>query len=360
MKKLLVASTALVAFAAVNTAQAADPIKLTVGGYMEQWVGYADQDVDGQQNFADVLVQSDGELYFRGSTKLDNGLTVGVNIDRYTNRGTASGDDVFMSISGDSLGTIKLGSTKGAGYGLSHASKDVGIGHNDGDISNWINDTVVDSNQTHSAEEGNDGNKIVYLTPNFGGVQAGASYGLDVNGVNSGTVDQGTAGNDTAFDAGIAYNGDFSGVSVGADVTGQWENAGGTTGTTVEDRKAIRGGVSVGVAGFTIAGSYIKHSNVDNVKDVDGSGYDFGVAYATGPYAVSASYVHLEEDTAANASTQDEQNSWMVSGAYDLGAGVKLKGSVFGVEYDDGTTNVARSTLDNDGFGVVAGLAVSF
>jgi len=299
-------------------------------------------------------------LYFRGSTKLDNGLTVGVNIDRYSNRTETGGDDVFMSISGDSLGTIKLGSTKGAGYGLSHASKDVGIGHNDGDIGMWINDTVVDTNQTHSAEEGNDGSKIVYLTPNFGGVQAGVSYGLDINTSTNAIVDQGAVGSDTAFDAGIAYNGDFGGVSVGADVTGQWENAGGTTGSLVEDRSAVRGGLSVGVAGFTIAGSYIKHSNVDNVKDVDGKGYDFGVAYATGPYAVSASYVHLEEQSSANATTDDEQNSWMVSGAYDLGAGVKLKASVFGVEYDDGSVNTANSTADNEGFGAVAGLVVSF
>jgi len=365
MKKLLVASTALVAFAAVNTAQAADPIKISVGGYMEQWVGHATNDSDAQQNYADVLVQSDGELYFRGSTKLDNGLTVGVNIDQYTNRGTTvAGDDVFMSISGDSLGTVKLGATKGAAYGLSHASPDVGIGHMDGDIGNWISraGNGVESNQTVTASEGNDGNKVVYLTPNFGGVQAGMSWGLDTNNVNSGVVDIGgtNTGNDTALDAGIAYNGDFGGVAVGADVTGQWNNNGGTTGVLVDDRKSYRGGLSVAVAGFKVAGSYVKTSNVNSVKDVNAKGYDFGVSYATGPYAVSASYMHLEQDTAANATTDHTRDSWMVSGAYDLGAGVTFKGSVFGAEFDDETTNAAAATTDNEGFGVVAGLKVSF
>ena len=101
MKKLLVASTALVAFAAVNSAQAADPIKLTVGGYMNQYVGYTDQDEDGQENFAEVNINSETELYFRGSTTLDNGLTVGVNIDRYSDRNDTGGDDVFLQISSE-------------------------------------------------------------------------------------------------------------------------------------------------------------------------------------------------------------------------------------------------------------------
>lgn len=366
MKKFLVATTALVAVAAVSgQAQAADPIKLSIGGYMEQWVGYAKQDSDAQQDYAKVLVQSDGELYFRGSTKLDNGLTIGVNIDEYTNRSvTADGDDVFLSISSDSLGMIKLGSTKGAAYGLSHSAPDVGIGHIDGDVQNWISNgvTAVVGNQTVTAQEGNDGNKIVYLTPNFGGIQAGISYGLDINNVNSGIVDVGGANvaNDTAIDAGIAYNGDFSGVSVGADVTAQWNNHGGLTGTLVEDRKSVRGGLSIGVAGFKLAGAYNSTKNINDVKDQDQTGYDVGVSYATGPYAVSLSYMHLEADDAANSNVQDERDSWMLSGAYDLGAGVKLKGSVFGADNEDTSNTAANNTNDNDGFGVVAGLAVSF
>ena len=366
MKKFLVATTAIVAVAAVaSTAQAADPIKLSVGGFMQQWVGYAKNDTDAQQDFAKVLVQSDTELYFRGSTKLDNGLTVGINIDRTSDRQDTQGDDVFMSISSDNLGQVKLGATKGAAYGLSHAAPDVGIGHTDGDIYNWISTgtTAVAHNQTQTANEGNDGNKIVYLTPNFGGVQAGMSWGLDTNNVTSGTVDIGGAntGNDTAFDAAIAYNGDFGGVAVGADVTGQWNDNGGTTSSTVENYSAYRSGLSVGVAGFTVAGSYIVRKNVADVKDQNAKGYDIGVSYATGPYAVSASYLHLEQEDSALANAQDdERDSWMVSGSYDLGAGVSARASVFGAQFDDASNNTTQNTNDNEGFGVVAGLSVSF
>ena len=375
MKKLLVASTALVAVAAVSSANAADPIKVSVGGYMNQYVGYADQDEDAQQNFAEVKVESETELYFRGSTKLDNGLTVGVNIDRYADRddsgtGGNGGDDVFLSISGDTLGTIKIGQTKGAAYGLSHSAPDVGsVANNDGDVGDWINDTVVQSDQTHTAREGNDGQKIVYLTPNFGGVQAGISYGLDVNntGIES-TVDVGgtNTASDTAVDLGIAYNGDFGGVSVGADVTYQRNFDGGTTsvsstGVAIEDRKSTRAGLEIGVAGFTVAGSYRVTKNELEVENTDSSGWDLGVSYATGPYAVSLSYLSLEEEDGSATNVQDDTHkAWVLSGSYDLGAGVTAVGSVFGAEFDDASVTAANSTNDNEGFGVVAGLQVSF
>jgi outer membrane protein OmpU len=364
MKKFLVATTALVAVASV--AQAADPIKINVGGYMNQWVGYTHQDEDGQEDFAEVTQRSETELYFRGSTKLDNGLTVGVNIDRYSDRADSTGDDVFMSISSDSLGTVKLGQTKGAAYGLSHGPSDVGIGNNDGDHDSWIKDNVVDSNQTMTASESNDGQKMVYLTPNFGGFQAGASYGLDTNdsaalSTNSGIVNVGGAGGaQTAVDAGVAYNGDFGGVKVGVDVTGQWNNPTGSTGSTVENRKAYRTGANIEVAGFNLGASYRKTNNEGNAKNIDASGWNVGVSYATGPYAVSVSYQEMDQDNATLTTQEDTAKTWAVGGQYDLGAGVKLAGSVFGAKYDSASATAVNNTTDNEGYGVIAGLKVSF
>lgn len=376
MKKLLVASTALVAFAAVNSAQAADPIKLSVGGYMNQYVGYTDQDEDGQENYAEVNINSETELYFRGSTTLDNGLTVSVNIDRYSDRNDTGGDDVFLQVSSDTMGKLRIGQTKGAAYALSHAAPNVALGNTDGDVSDWISrptqstksnsgnaESYVYSDQTMTASEANDGQKIVYWTPNFAGFQAGVSYGLDRNSAAiESAVDVGGSNNtnDTAADAGIAYNGEFGGVSVGADVTYQRNFNGGTNGTTADDRKSVRGGLSVGVAGFTIAGSYRDTDNERSIKDIDSSGWDLGVSYETGPYGVSLSYASFEEDSSATATTEDSAETWVLGGSYDMGAGVTLVGSVFGAEYDDGSTNAANATSDNEGFGVVTGLKVSF
>jgi hypothetical protein len=364
MKKLLVASTAIVAVAAVSSANAADPIKLSVGGYMNQYVGYVSQDDDGQQDFADVNINSETELYFRGSTTLDNGLTIGVNIDRYADRDDTGGDDVFLQISSDSMGRLRIGQTKGAAYALSHSAPNVAIDNNDGDVDDWISKpSNVLADQTMTASEANDGQKLVYWTPNLGGFQAGVSYGLDRNDAAiEGVVDVGGGStlNDTAWDAGIAYNGDFGGVSFGADVTYQANQNGGTTGSAVEDRNAVRVGAELGVAGFTVGGSYRDTNNEGNVADVDSMGWDLGVAYATGPYAVSLSYLYMEQDTAPNASTQHENHQWVLGASYDLGAGVTLVGSVFHAEYEDGTNPAPNSTSENEGTGIVTGLQVSF
>lgn len=381
MKKILVASTALVAVATVSSAQAAEPIKLMIGGYMNQYVGYASQDDDQQQDFAEVKVESETELYFRGSTTLDNGLTVSVNIDRYSDRddsGGASedgngdgnsfgngGDDVFLQVSSESLGRLRIGQTKGAAYALSHTAPTEGpVGNNDGDVQDWINDPGnVTSDQTMTSSESNDGQKIVYWTPNFNGFQAGISYGLDRNNAGiEGVVDVGgsNTANDTAWDVGVAYDGDFGGVSFGADVTYQSNQNGGTTGPAVEDRNSVRFGVNVGFAGFTVGGSYRDTNNEGNVADIDSMGWDLGVSYATGPYAVSLSYLYLEQDTAANSSLEHTREQWVVGASYDLGAGVALVGSVFHAEYDDATDNTPNSTNDNEGTGIVTGLQVSF
>ncbi|WP_028878111.1 porin [Terasakiella pusilla] len=380
MKKLLVASTAIVAVAAVSSANAADPIKLSVGGYMNQYVGYVSQDDDLQEDFAEVNINSETELYFRGSTTLDNGLTVSVNIDRYADRDDAGGDDVFLQISSDSMGRLRIGQTKGAAYALSHSAPNVAIGNNDGDVSDWIarptqtakrmnagsdgdnRETYVYSDQTMTASEGNDGQKIVYWTPNLGGFQAGFSYGLDVNNTAiEGPVNVGgnNTNADTAWDAGIAYNGDFGGVSFGADVTYQQNNNGGTTGPDFEDRESYRAGVSVGVAGFTVGGSYRKTKNERSIKDVDSSGWDLGVSYETGPYGVSLSYASFEEDAAANSALEDTAKTWVLGASYDLGAGVTLVGSVFSAEYDAADSSLP-TTADNEGTGIVTGLQVSF
>ncbi|WP_417782935.1 porin [Terasakiella pusilla] len=369
MKKLLVASTAIVAIAAVSSAQAADPIKLSIGGYMNQYVGYASQDEDGQQDFAEVKVESETELYFRGSTTLDNGLTIGVNIDRYADRNEANGDDVFLQISSDSLGRLRIGQTKGAAYALSHTAPTVGpIGNNDGDVQDWIfNPESVASGQTMTVSESNDGQKLVYWTPNIGGFQAGISYGLDdgANGSNEvleGVVDVGggNTDSDTAWDVGVAYNGDFGGVTFGADVTYQQNNNGGTTGAGVENRNAYRIGAEVGFSGFTVGASFRDTDNEGNVKDIDAMGWDLGVSYETGPYAVSLAYMYLEQDTAANSGLEHTREQWVLGASYDLGAGVALVGSVFHAEYDDATDNAPNSTNDNEGTGIVTGLQVSF
>ena len=375
MKKLLVASTALVAFAAVNSAQAADPIKLSLGGFMEQWVGYAKNDENGTaNNYAEVLEQSDTEIYFTGSTKLDNGLTVGVVVQKEADRGNSGQDDVFMSVKSDALGEVRLGATKGSSYTLSHTAPDVGVGLNDGDLNNWFTNTngiLAVTNTEWAAGDGgnhNDGNKVVVYTPNLGGFQAGFSYGLAAAGVYNTDVNTLTDGNDYVVDAALAYNGDFGGVSVGADVSYVKVSRGGagavnTTNSTSGDgydSSMWRGGLNIGVAGFTFGGSYAKDKDYAGIKNRDAEAWDLGVSYATGPYSVSLTYISNEIDEATGVTStnlQDTVDAFELAGTYDMGAGVTLVGSILNADLEDGS-NV--KTAENNAWGVIGGLKVSF
>ena len=96
MKKILFASTALVAAGLMSAgpAEAADKIKLNLGGFSKWWVvgawqnndfeaqngaAYASSSNTGQRQQVDV--KGDNEIWFTGETTLDNGLKVGVKVE---------------------------------------------------------------------------------------------------------------------------------------------------------------------------------------------------------------------------------------------------------------------------------------
>src|ERR1700757_520806 len=86
MRKFLVSSTSLVAVALFDTAaMAADPIKIGVGGY---YIFYAQAGaIEGSYalngsptQYKGVNFIQEGEIHFTGQTKLDNGTTVGLQV----------------------------------------------------------------------------------------------------------------------------------------------------------------------------------------------------------------------------------------------------------------------------------------
>src|SRR5439155_19344608 len=87
MKKLLLGSTALVAGGLMAApAMAADPIKIGLGGYYQFFVNaggiesvYA---LNGNSiQYKGLSFYQEGEIYFNGQTKLDNGTTIGLQVE---------------------------------------------------------------------------------------------------------------------------------------------------------------------------------------------------------------------------------------------------------------------------------------
>ncbi len=375
MKKILTASTALVAFGALATgAQAAEPLKVGVSGYMQQWIGYADNDnyrtsrpATAATNAAgtersNVDVQSDTEVHFKGSTKLDNGLTVGVTVEM---EGAGGVDEQYLTVSG-SFGQIKIGQEDNVGALIHNASPDVGISLQDGDVAKWIaSSNVIGGTMQTFASDDSDAEKIIYVSPSFMGLAFGASYTPDIR--SNGDTSIAAAGQDL-WVAGFAYANEFSGVKVSADVGAGWANgidqaAAANTGFTV-----YQGGLNVSYAGFTVGGSYMnrKYENTRLAATAfadagDGYAWDAGVSYATGPYAVSLSYFQSSYEGAvgANNGNEDEIQSWMLSGKYTMGPGIDARASLFTAEYDD-EAGAATPANSNEGWGLVTGMTVTF
>lgn len=364
MKKLLICSTAIVAISMIaSPVQAAEKIKLGLGGYMTQWVGFAENDYDSDfttgsgQTSTGFDVQQDAEVHFTGSTTLDNGLTVGVGIEMEID-GTANVDETYMTISSATMGTVQLGGNDSAASAMHIVAPDVGNGLDDGDFGNWVSQPSANTAQYASdSNPGSDAQNITYFSPSFSGFSVGGTYYPD-------TADEAAAGQSTtaddAWNVAGAYSGTFNDVSVGANVFYGAQNGGdGHSGVDPQGYDEIGGGLSLGFGAITVSGGYkaIDQKKIAGRSSTDGTVWSVGGSYASGPASVSLGWVHGEAEGLVDTVADDELDVIQLSGSYDLGGGVSLLGSIMNVEYDDETTT---KTNNNEGWAAVAGVAISF
>ncbi|MEQ8284227.1 porin [Thalassospira sp.] len=354
MKKILVASSALVAVAFAGQASASEKISLSVGGYMEQWIGVADQDVGASKN----AFQSDTEVHFSGSTTLDNGIEVGAKIELEGEGGNSGTmiDEQYLYVNGG-FGQVKLGAEDGAAADMGIAAPAVGpVGVSDGDMTNWVDLAFLPD----TVPAGGDAKRLTYYTPSLGGFKAGISYADDNSSENNDTVATG----DSRVSAGVEYKGDFDAVSVAVAVTGEHQGEG----------EWYSVGANVGFGAFTVGASAMRRDAEfgygENVTANIGTGtggnrttadddthFDVGVSYAMDAASVSLTYAYAEDDQNNDASGSDEVSALDLGLAYTLGAGVTWKSSVF---WFDSKGQLAGSSDDNDGYGAVTGLVLSF
>tara|TARA_R110001583_G_scaffold96819_3_gene241403 strand:+ start:112847 stop:113926 length:1080 start_codon:yes stop_codon:yes gene_type:complete len=355
MKKILVATTALVAVSGFAvSASASEKIKLSVGGYMEQWAGITSQDdaFDNKNAF-----QSDTEIHFKGSTTLDNGIEVGAAVELEGESSDDQIDEQYLYING-SFGQIKMGEDDSAADDMGIIAPAVGpVGVNDGDLTNWVDAYLPDT-----VPSDGDDPKITYFTPVMGGFRAGVSYTDSDKSKNAGgsggNLGQTTTEGLPVVSAGLSYDHDFDGVALGLSAVGEHKGQGNWYGL----------GANVGFGNFTVGGSWGHIEDDYGVNDRQVSGnktdtYDIGVAYSMNAAKVSLTYAYSDygnrstkamSNGIAPAST-GEMNTVDLGLAYQLGAGVAWKSSVFW--FNDDNDN---SAADNDGYGAVTGLRLDF
>jgi len=374
MKKILLGTTALIALGSISgQALAAEKIKLQLGGFMRQYVGLVNHDEgastanSGTARGVDLQQYANSEIYFNGSTTLDNGLTVSVEnqLESSTRDGAGTSkrkfDTTNITVSSDAMGALTIGSTQHALDAFQVRAPMAG--HFDwGDFGSFsrtsknagtASQAYTDATGVNMDDTGGKGMKLKYISPSYSGVNAFISYaaatGVDgqVTGVTNAQTD--------SYSYGVAYQGEVSGASISADVIHALVNT---------DMDQNHFGLTVGMAGFTVGGGYNSYNDLRGATTAtkansDGNGYELGVAYETGPITASVDYskVSLKGDTSVAGDNKDTK--WMVAGTYDLGAGVALNATYFKMKADReaATTLLKKSHNVN---GILAGIEIGF
>jgi outer membrane protein OmpU len=334
MKKILLGSTALVAAGMIASAPASAKMKLSVGGYMEQWIGYVSQDdvtgPNGIEDYSGVDVKSDSEVHFKGMVKLDNGMHVGVNMQLEGNGGGDTIDESYLILKGG-FGEINLGSENSALYKMHYSAKDYGIGFNSGDQSAWVEtggSTSISQSGHYRQPIGstniepngmNDSEKITYYTPRVNGFQLGVSYAPWAGEDSDRAFDRNSNQSDYVT-AGANYKAKMGAMSVGISagygtVTDPAQEGQGST----NEPEAMAFGVRLGMGAFGVNAAM---ANFEDTGSADGTAFAASVTYDSGPMGISLGYHHGEREGDAAKAGQAEADVFHLSAKYSLGSGV--------------------------------------
>lgn len=364
MKKILFATSALVAAGFIaGSAQAADPIKLSVGGFHTSTIGMASQDDDFEKNGTDYTggdIYSNSEIHFKGSTKLDSGITVSVKMEIEAETAGAGGtqDENVVTISSPSLGTLLIGSEDFVSNIAHHSAPSFAMGMEESDIPNFVKaPSAVTWHDRTSWKPEDDSDKIQYLSPRFMGFGVAFGFTPDSQQGTRGVTDSTASSNKEAYVAALVFDGEVAGVKVGFD--GGYGSQQGTA--SVQDLDAWQLGLSLGFGGITFGAGY---ANLDQKAEsgvstslLDGSVWNAGFSYEQGPWGVNLSYFKSEMKGSNTTAGDDTVEMIELGGKYVLGPGVTAYASLFGAEYDDETTT---KSANNEGWGVAGGLQLSF
>ncbi|RLJ51909.1 outer membrane protein OmpU [Litoreibacter meonggei] len=298
MKKILIASTALVSTAGLAAADVALSGRAEMGVYQYNAAFAA---AKGAANPGDPQFFTDIDVTFTMSGETDNGLTFGASVDldeggnqaATKNNSDDGGATIFIS---GGFGTVTMGDTDGA---LDWALTDAGNVGNPG--------SIADDETTHAGyngaylDGGNDGQILRWdYTSGAWGVAVSLEDDNGSNAVNTGI----------GYAIGFKYALDLSGTTVNFGL-GHQRAADGAPGTAT-DAKATGVSVSATFANGLAAG--IEYTDMTN--SVFDKHIGVGVGYTTGAISVHANYGKYDGVVAAN-----DQKGFGLAAAYDLGGG---------------------------------------
>lgn len=326
MRKILLASTALVAVVGISAANAEITFS---GGHDFEYTSVSDDQTDnttlGENG---TTMSSDIDLAASYSTTTDTGLSISVSYDIDGDTGTAT-------IGGD-FGTISMDDDNEA----------MGIGGGDADsVSNM--GIVGDNTIAYSGGEAINGGMIAYSNT-FGGIEFGVGFG-----------DGGAASDADETSYGVSYSSSVNGAdfSIGyaAASTGSANDADASADLNAS---SLAVDVTVGNISVSMARNAQKSDRNDDNASATGtddlSSTNFGLTYA-----ISDSLT-LQAASIAADGTEDGSNDYKYDeSAYGISYTV-ASGVTLDVSYSDFTQSGGGGNTDVSGSGTTVALGVSF
>jgi predicted porin len=386
MKKVLLGTTALLGVGTLaGAAQASDGIKLDVGGFFQTvYQGIFDKKSEGHfgnHRTTDRFIHN-AEIHFKGETTLDNGLTVGAQVELEGEETAGTGVDVSGDGTGDGDQIDKAFVYWSGGFGK------VQIGTQDGPIgacpvfppgatanfsgfspSSWGSNDPVGSNSV-CGDVVNNSQSIKYTTPNFAGFQLilayqpsgnAETYGqTGVNGAGSTVIANGTSSHNFGTYLTYSYAGDGWGIDLGGG--GGWQGKFNTTeGANNGPSHTYQTAANVTFGGFAVGGifQYFDNGGDDNNAWTAGGGASYGVdAWTVG---IQGSHGTYDATEAGNGDNGHRSLSRVIlTGSYEMGPGVLLDAELGYTWFNDSGDNTSNDTDSYSAFDVGVGSKFTF
>lgn len=336
MKKILLGTSALVFAGLLSTAASAETLKMSVAGFANWYVGYANQDsgIDtGSVNPVDVM--GDVEVHVRGEAALENGMKVGavVAFSGGTKAYEPGNDDAVKysyAYLDTAFGRTLLGLQDAVAKQLYVGGKDVGaLGLNESQVFNFLAYDTALIGQATWINSVDRHNMISYVTPNLNGLMLGVSYvpGSDLTS-NDNTMlrygDPTVTLEDNHFRDSVIVAGTYK-ANLDKGTTLGISAAGASTGLREDDGvlPAVNGRVweySLGMQfeknGLFIGGGY-RQAEFEGGSGTDFRIWNASVGYENNKYATSLSYMAGRMDGL-------DSETLLLSGKYKLTAGVDV------------------------------------
>lgn len=339
--------------AGASTASASEPIRLKLGGFFRQaYMANFDDDGEGElgnERNTDGFF-NDAEIFFLGETTLDNGLNVGARVELEGETAADQIDESWIFFSGG-FGELRVGSNDEALAGACIVPPGGTDSFSAFSPNQWAANVspfapgfpALTSNAICiGVDDKEDAQKIVYMTPTFGGFQLRVSYtpnGGDEThndgvGPHIGMPENsnGESRHNVSLYATYEYEGDGWGLTagLGGSFEGHVEQQ---PGPDLREQRFYQGALNLSFGAFSVGGVFEYYDNLVSVKggdDADAWVAGGGLAYDFGNFALGAQYSHqlAEVDRAVGGTDEFTMDRAVVTAIYPLGPGINLDAEV--------------------------------